>query len=165
MAGILYVVETWHPYLIGRIFYIKIDHHNLKYFLEKWFSSLEKHKWVINMLGYDYEIIYKGKENVVANGLSKQFKEDGSLFALSLSSPRWIEEAHKEWLGNNTLRPLIQRLQGDPNPPNIYTWKQDTLWYKGHIVLLDVLVATRGIFSRITFIREEEDSKKSKEDH
>jgi len=35
-------------------------------------------------LGYDYEIIYKhGKENVVANVVSRKFEEEGSLFALS----------------------------------------------------------------------------------
>jgi len=56
-------------------------------------------------LGYGYEIIYKkGKENVMDNSLFKQFEEDGSLLALSLPSPGWIEEAHKEWLENNTLR-------------------------------------------------------------
>lgn len=49
------------------------------------------------MLGYDYEIIYKKvKENVVANALSKQFEEDGSLLALSLPNLGWLEEAHRE---------------------------------------------------------------------
>jgi hypothetical protein len=136
MMAILHVVETWRPYLIGRHFQIKTDHHSLKYFLEQWLSSPEKHKWVTKMLGYDYEIIYKkGKENVVVDALSRQFEEDGSLLALSLPSLGWLKEAHREWLENNTLRKLIQWLQVDPNPPKIYTWKQDTLWYKGCIVL------------------------------
>jgi len=35
------------------------------------------------MFGYDYEIIYKkGKENVVANVLSKKYEEEGSIFSL-----------------------------------------------------------------------------------
>jgi hypothetical protein len=78
MMAIIHVVKTWHPYLIGMCFHIKIDHHSLKYFLEQWFSSLEQHKWVTKMLGYDYEIIYKkGKENVVANALSRNLRRMG----------------------------------------------------------------------------------------
>jgi hypothetical protein len=63
------------------------------------------------MVGYDYEIIYKnGKENVVADVLSRQFKEDGPLFSVSLPSLGWLEEARKEWLENKTLRKLVQRI-------------------------------------------------------
>jgi hypothetical protein len=37
---------------------------------------LEKQKWVTNMFGYDYEIIYKkGKENVVVDALSRKYEE------------------------------------------------------------------------------------------
>jgi len=61
------------------------------------------------MLGYDYDIIYNNcKEHIVVDALSKQFEEEGSLLALSLPSPRWLEESHKEWIANNTLRKLIQ---------------------------------------------------------
>jgi len=35
------------------------------------------------MLGYDYDIIYKkGRENVVANALSRKYEEEGSLFSI-----------------------------------------------------------------------------------
>jgi hypothetical protein len=36
MMAILHVVDIWHPYLmdIGQCFYIKNNHHNLKYFIE-----------------------------------------------------------------------------------------------------------------------------------
>ena len=59
IMAILYAVETWQPYLIGRGFQIQTNHHNLKYFLEEQLSSPEEHKQVTKMLGYDYESIYK----------------------------------------------------------------------------------------------------------
>ena len=63
------------------------------------------------MLRYDYEIIYKkSKENVVVDALSRQFEDDGSLFALSLLAPCCLEEAHQEWLENDMIIQLIHRI-------------------------------------------------------
>ena len=109
MMAILHAVDTWRPYLMGCHFQIKIDHQSLKYFLEQRLSSPEQHKWVTKMLGYDYEIIYKkGKENVVADALSRQFEEDPSLFALSSPIPNWIEEAQQEWQSHPQISHLVQ---------------------------------------------------------
>jgi len=97
MMAILHAVETWRPYLLGRRFQIRTDHHSLKYFLEQHLSSPQQNKWLAKMLGYDYEIIYKkGKENSVADALSRQFEEESTLLAISLPIPEWIEEARKE---------------------------------------------------------------------
>lgn len=75
MMAILHVIDTWQPYLIGRHFQIKTDHHSLKCFLEQKLSSLDQHKWVTKMHGYDYEIVYKkGKENAVADALSQKYE-------------------------------------------------------------------------------------------
>ena len=42
----------------------------LKHFLEQRLYLEEQQKWVTNMLGYDFEIIYKkGKQDVVADAL------------------------------------------------------------------------------------------------
>jgi hypothetical protein len=71
MLAILHAIELWHPYLLGQRFQIKTDHQSLKYFLEQRISSHEQQKWVTNLFGYDYEIIYKkGKDNVMADALS-----------------------------------------------------------------------------------------------
>ena len=64
-------------------------------------SSLEKHKWVKKMLGYDYEIIYKKRKyNVVVETKSRKHEEEGSLFSLSSPVPKWLKEAQHEWLIN-----------------------------------------------------------------
>jgi hypothetical protein len=59
MLAILYVIDLWHPYLLGKCFQIKTDHQSLKYFLEQHIFSPEQQKWVTKLFGYDYEIIYK----------------------------------------------------------------------------------------------------------
>ena len=57
---------------MGRHFKVKMDHDSLKYFLEQKLSLEEQKKWVTNMLGYDFEIIYKkGKKNGVADAISR----------------------------------------------------------------------------------------------
>eukprot|EP00253_Pinus_taeda_P007046 PITA_07046 len=90
-------VDTWRPYLLGRHFQIRTDHHSLKYFLEQRLSSPQRNKWLAKMLGYDYEIIYKkGKDNRVADALSRQFEEESTMLAISLPIPEWIEEARRE---------------------------------------------------------------------
>ena len=71
VMGILHVVETWHPYLLGLHFKIKTDHQSLKYFMEECLSSPQHHKWVTKMLGYGYKISYKkGKDNFMEDELS-----------------------------------------------------------------------------------------------
>ena len=88
------------------------------------------------MLGYDYEIIYKKwKDNNVADALSCQFEEEGTLLAISLPIPRWIEEARREWFSHPGLSQLISQLQVDPNSTKGYSWQDDILRYKDRVVI------------------------------
>jgi hypothetical protein len=84
MLDIMHIVDLSHPYLLGKCFQIKIDHQRFNYFLEQIISSPKKQKWVTELFGYDYDIVYKkGKNNVVVDALSKKYKEVGSIFFLS----------------------------------------------------------------------------------
>jgi hypothetical protein len=81
MLSIPHAVDIWCPYLLGKLFQIKIDHQSLNYFLEQRLSTLEKQKWVTKLFGYDYEIIYKkGKDKVVVDALSGKMKLKGPFF-------------------------------------------------------------------------------------
>jgi hypothetical protein len=136
MLAILHVVELWRPYLLGKRFQIKTDHQSLKYFLEQHISSQEKKKWVTKLFGYDYEIIYKkGKDNVVADALSRKYEDEGSLFSLSFIVPDWLQAVHQEWLQDPKSSQLIQQLQNKAQAPPRYSWLQDELRYKGCLYL------------------------------
>jgi hypothetical protein len=131
MLAILHAVELWRPYLLGQRFQIKTDHQSLKYFLEQRISSQEQQKWVTKLFGYDYEIIYKkGKENVVADALSRKYEDEGSLFSLSFIVPDWLQAVHQEWLQDPKSLHLIQQLQNKAQAPPGYSWLQDELQYK-----------------------------------
>ena len=111
MMAILHAVDTWQPYLLGWHFQIRTNHQSLKYFLEQRLCSPQQNKWLAKMLGYDYEIIYKkGRENVIADALSRQFEEESTLLAISLPILEWIEEARKEWFSCPWLSQLITQL-------------------------------------------------------
>eukprot|EP00253_Pinus_taeda_P031027 PITA_31027 len=99
-------------------------------------SSPQQNKWLAKLLGYDYEIIYKkGKDNRVADALSRQFDEESTLLAISLPIPEWIEEARREWFSHPGLSQLISQLQADPNSTKGYSWQDDILHYKDKVVI------------------------------
>ena len=88
MVAILHAVQKWNLYLLGNHFCINIDHQSLKYFLEQQVSSPTQQKWVRKLMGYDYEITYKkGKDNLVADALSRTFDDHASLSAISMPIP------------------------------------------------------------------------------
>jgi len=135
MMAILHAVDTWQPYLLGRCFQIRTDHHSLKYFLEQRLSSPQQNKWLAKMLGYDYEIIYKkGKDNIVADALSRQFEEQSTLLAISLPILEWIEEARREWFSHPGLSQLISQFQVNPNSTKGYSWQDDILRFRDRVI-------------------------------
>jgi len=89
------------------------------------------------MLGYNFEIIYKkGKQNFVANALSRNDEDVEALFCVvSIIQPDWINEARDEWKNDKEVRTLIQKLQQHPSTSDTFSWQNDLLWYKDHLYL------------------------------
>jgi hypothetical protein len=136
MLAILHVVDLWHPYLLGKRFQINTDHQSLKYFLEQHISFLEQQKWVTNLFGYDYEIIYKKrKDNLVSDALSRKYEDEGSLFSLSFIVPDWLQAIRQEWLQDPKSFHLIQQLQSNALASPGYSWLHDERRYKGCLYL------------------------------
>ena len=61
------------------------------------------------MLGYDFEIIYKkGKQNVVADALSKKDEDvEALLYAISIIQPKWIAKARDKWKNDEEIWTFI----------------------------------------------------------
>lgn len=73
MLAIVLALQKWRPYLLGRHFKIKTNHQSLKFLIQQRTSTPMQQKWLIKLMGYDFEIIYKkGKENVAADALSRR---------------------------------------------------------------------------------------------
>ena len=122
---------------MGRHFKVKTNHDSIKYYLEQRISSKEKQKWVTKMLGYDFEIIYKKRnQNVVADALSRKDEDvESLLYSISILQPEWVTEARDEWKNDEEVWTLIRKLEQDPSASATFRWKNDSLWYKDLLYL------------------------------
>ena len=94
LMAIVHSVHHWRNYLLGRRFRIRMDHRSLKYLLEQRITTLDQQRWIVKLMGYDYEIECRpGRENKAADALSRLH---GDLVAISCPRPAWLEEIHYE---------------------------------------------------------------------
>ncbi|KAL5759632.1 hypothetical protein ACOSQ2_018470 [Xanthoceras sorbifolium] len=136
LLAIVYAVQKWRAYLHGNRFTIKTDHHSLKYFLEQKITTLMQQKWLTKLLGYDYVISYKkGKENVVADGLSRAFQEeeDPSYLALTATKPAWVQEVVESYYQDPKATALIPELLIGSQTNQEFTLKEGILRKEGVI--------------------------------
>ena len=78
----LWACEKWHFYLYGRPFTLVTDHQALTSLLSTGGSGhrpLRLHRWASRLYRYSFRVLYKpGKENVVADCLSRAYESDAS---------------------------------------------------------------------------------------
>lgn len=111
LLALVSAVQKWRPYLLGRHFIIKTDHHSLKYLLEQRITTPSQQKWLVKLLGYDYTISYKkGKDNIAADDLSRKEKP-AQLCSISGVQVELLEEVKQSWLQDPILQVLLQKLQ------------------------------------------------------
>lgn len=130
--AIVKVVHKW-SYLLGRKFLIRTDQRSLKYLLEQQITTLDQQKWIVKLMGFDYEIEYKhGRENKAADALSRLPRD---LLAMSCPKPAWVDVIRDEACNHPDLvvtREAVAR--GDPSAAS-FTVKDGLQWHKGRLVL------------------------------
>jgi len=139
LFSLVTAVQKWRPYLLGRSFKVKTDQQSLKFLLEQRVGTISQQKWLSKLLGYDFVIEYKrGKENKVADALSRKFEdpltaEELSLSLISFPIPSWTTELQASYLQDAETSSILETLQqGKPAPPG-YSLQQGLLLRKGRL--------------------------------
>ena len=61
---------------------------------------------------YDYEITYKkGKDNILADALSRTFNDHPSLSTISMPIPNWLQSVQQGYVNDSSLVVLAENPQ------------------------------------------------------
>ena len=73
LTAIIYALKIWRHYLVGKRFLLLTDDIGLKYLFDQKTLNARQARWIAFMSKCYFEIIHiKGKENIVADALSRQ---------------------------------------------------------------------------------------------
>jgi hypothetical protein len=144
--AILHALKKWRHYFLGNLVITKIDQQDLKYLGNQRLLEGIQHKLMLKLLEFNYKIEYKkGKENTAADALSRQFQDDESELQthtweptyqqMSVSVPKWLNEVHDSYVGDDHCTKLLQELTVDANFHTNYSLQTGILRFKGKIYI------------------------------
>lgn len=141
LMAVVLAVRKWKHYLLGRRFVVHTDQKSLKFLLEQKEVNMEYQKWLIKLLGYEFDILYKpGIQNIAADGLSRrehpsvQFAEC-VMFAVTIPESLQLQDLYTEIAASPDIQQIIQRLQGGDTELKGYSVKDGKLWFKNRLVI------------------------------
>jgi hypothetical protein len=116
LVAIMLSLKIWRNYLVGRNFELKMDHQSLKQLFIQRYLNVRQRRWSEFMSEYNFGISYiKGKENVVANALSRR----PHIFSLVTLKVNLREHVLTQLQGDNLYLKVTSNLQSgrqlDPN--------------------------------------------------
>jgi hypothetical protein len=136
LAAILHALRKWRHYLMGKRFEMRTDHNGLKYLFDQPTLNARQSRWLEFLSEYDFDINHiKGKENKVANALSKRVHEVHATTIIIYQSylkHRIIETAKSDL----QYKDLVAKLQQGKLQHKIEEYKLDKdeiLMYRGRI--------------------------------
>lgn len=139
--AIVLSIQKWRHYLLGRRFIVRTDQQSLKYLLEQREVTLDYQRWLMRILGYDFDIEYKvGSENRVADGLSRIVHYTAAevlphCLALTLPASLQAQDIYAEVDQDVNIQEIIAKVsRGEANKEG-YTLVQRRLFYKGRLFL------------------------------
>lgn len=133
--AVVFAIQKWRHYLMGRHFVVRTDQRSLKFLLEQRLVSEDHQKWLTKLMGYNFDIQYgPGLENKAIDALSRI---QPTLLYLALTTPTvlQLEEIKKEVAADVKLGKLVQDLQGGVPVKEGYELIDGILCYCGKLVL------------------------------
>jgi hypothetical protein len=102
LCAIRSAVKKWRPYLLGRKFIIHTDQRSLRELMTQIIQTPEQQFYLVKILGYSYEILYKpGAQNRVVDALSRIHENPSQCLVITV--PLW-DFIHT--FANHSLRTL-----------------------------------------------------------
>ena len=87
-------------------------------------------------MGLSYEICYKkGRENVVADALSRKGREEAECTVTTTVIPEWMKEVMESYQGDDWAQDLIRGILASPGQSSNYSYQSGILRYKGRVVV------------------------------
>ncbi|CAN7067397.1 unnamed protein product [Brassica rapa subsp. trilocularis] len=136
LLAVVYAVQTWSAYLAHKPFIIKTDQQSLKFLIEQKITTPFQHMWLSKLMGYTFEIQYKkGKENVVADALSRVSGSQLLHITLSQSHHGFFDSIKLLWETDHNLRKIISELQANKASHPSFTFVNGELRRRGKLVV------------------------------
>ena len=134
MLVVLATVKKWHAYLVGKHFRIKTDHFTLKFLLDQTTNTPTQQSWVIKMMGYDYEVVFRKRaSNMAVDALSRLLAAE--LKTISVINSDLMTKIQYSSVNDSRLVHLIHRLTKNSGKHSKYTWKNQQLRRKDKLVI------------------------------
>ncbi|KAA0063300.1 Ty3/gypsy retrotransposon protein [Cucumis melo var. makuwa] len=135
LIAVVWAVQRWRPYLLGRKFTVKTDQRSLKFLLEQRVIQPQYQQWIAKLLGYSFEVLYKpGLENKAADALSR-IGPTAHLNQLTAPALLDVEVIQREVRKDPALREIISLIEEQGIEIPRYTCHQGILKFKGRLVL------------------------------
>jgi hypothetical protein len=129
MLAIMHALAKFRQYLVGARFVVKSDHNSLKYLLEQKDLNERHQKLVSKIQAYDFDIEFvKGKNNVVANALSKR----PFIYSMTGVTVDWKDHLVMEYAKDQFACQLLDGQVQDDN----FRIINDLIYYKGRFFLI-----------------------------
>ena len=138
LLSLITAVHKWKHYLMGHHFIIKTDHESLKYLLDQKINTSLQQKWLVKLMGMDYEIQYrKGKENIVADALSRRGDLENiaetSVHTITAIKPQWLTMVAESYNSDEMAKEVLLKLAMGADALPDYSYNQGILRFKGRV--------------------------------